>query len=126
MPRPPRAVGDLPRQGDRQEEEKPALHDRDDASALAEIRHRGSLRLVILNSCAGARTAQDDPFSSAAAVLVQQASIPAVVAMQFEITDTAALVFAHSFYTSIAKGYPVDAVLAEARKSIFALPNDVE
>ena len=57
--------------------------------------------------------------------LVQQ-GIPAVVAMQSEITDEAAIVFATEFYAAIADGYPVDACLVEARKAIFGTGNDVE
>ena len=48
-----------------------------------------------------------------------QQGIPAVVAMQFEISDEAAIVIAHEFYTALAAGYPVDAALAEARKAAF-------
>jgi tetratricopeptide (TPR) repeat protein len=78
-----------------------------------------SLRLAILNACEGARTGSDDPFAGVAQSLVQQ-GIPAVIAMQFEITDAAAITFAHEFYRAIADGYPVDASLAESRKVMFA------
>jgi CHAT domain len=83
------------------------------------------LRLAVLNACEGARTARDDPFAGVAASLVQR-DIPAVIAMQFEITDQAAIVFAEGFYEAIAVGFPVDAALAEARKSIFADHHDIE
>jgi len=46
--------------------------------------------------------------------------------MQFEVTDEAAITFAHEFYAAVADGYPVDAALAEARKAIFAQGNDIE
>jgi CHAT domain-containing protein len=84
-----------------------------------------SLRLAVLNACEGARTARDDPFAGVAASLVQR-EIPAVIAMQFEITDQAAVVFGEGFYEAVAAGFPVDAALAEARKSIFADQNDIE
>jgi CHAT domain-containing protein len=58
--------------------------------------HR-SLRLAVLNSCEGARGDRSDPFSGTAQTLVQQ-GIPAVVAMQFEITDDAAATFGHVLY----------------------------
>lgn len=83
------------------------------------------LRLAILNSCEGARTSRSDPFAGTAQSLVQQ-GIPAVIAMQFEITDGASIVLAHEFYSALADGYPVDAALSEARKAIFAQGNDVE
>ena len=84
-----------------------------------------SLRLVVLNSCEGARSSQQDPFAGTAQGLVRQ-GIPAVIGMQFEITDAAAITFSHDFYSAVADGYPVDAALAEARKAIFASGNDVE
>ena len=86
--------------------------------------HR-SLRLVVLNACEGARSTRADPFAGVAQTFVQQ-GIPAVIAMQFEITDQAALIFAGAFYGAIADGYPVDAALAEARKAIFIADNDIE
>ncbi len=84
-----------------------------------------SLRLAVLNSCEGARSSHVDPFSGVASSLVQY-GIPAVIGMQFEITDEAAIAFASRLYTSLAEGYPVDAALAQARRSIFAAGNDIE
>jgi uncharacterized protein YegL len=89
------------------------------------IRGHRSLRMVVLNACEGARSARDDPFGGVAQALVRQGT-PAVVAMQFEITDEAALVFSHSFYEAIADGLPVDISMVEARRSIFARGNEVE
>jgi CHAT domain/WD40-like Beta Propeller Repeat len=86
--------------------------------------HR-SLRLAILNACEGARASTTDPFAGTAQCLVQQ-GIPAVIAMQFEITDQAAIAFSREFYRALAVNFPVDAALAEARKAIFAEDNDVE
>ncbi len=84
-----------------------------------------SLRLAVLNACEGTRTSRSDPFAGAAQSLVQQ-GLPAVIAMQFEITDDAAITLAHEFYGALADGYPTDAALAEARKAIFAQGNDIE
>ncbi len=86
--------------------------------------HR-SLRLVVLNACEGARTSQEDPYAGVAQTLVLQ-GIPAVIAMQFEIVETAAITFAQEFYGAVADGFPVDAAVSEARKAIFATGNDVE
>ncbi len=88
------------------------------------IRHR-SLRLVVLNACEGSRTAPDDPFSGVAQALAR-AGIPAVIAMQFEISDPAALAFSQSFYQAIADGLPVDVATVEARRSMFADDNEIE
>jgi len=83
------------------------------------------LRLAVLNACEGARASRADPFAGTAQSLVQQ-GIPAVIAMQFEVTDEAAICFTREFYAAIATGYPVDAALAEARKAIFAEVSEIE
>lgn len=84
-----------------------------------------TLRLAILNACEGGRASFTDPFAGVAQSLLQQ-DIPAVIAMQFEVSDRAAITLAHEFYAAIADGYPVDAALSEARKSIYADVSDVE
>ncbi|MGY1615293.1 CHAT domain-containing protein [Geodermatophilus sp. SYSU D00691] len=86
--------------------------------------HR-SLRLVVLNSCEGARGGRTDPYAGTAQSLVYQ-GIPAVVAMQFEITDRAAILFAHSLYEAVADGFQLDAAMAEARNAVRGEPNPVE
>jgi outer membrane protein assembly factor BamD (BamD/ComL family) len=87
--------------------------------------HR-ALKLVLLNACEGARGGQVDVFSSTAAVLVRR-GIAAVVAMQYEITDRAAIEFSRAFYEALADGVPVDAAVCEARTAIsLALSNTVE
>lgn len=84
------------------------------------------LRLAVLNSCDSARTDRIDVFSSTATTLVRRGT-PAVVAMQYEITDDAAIEFSRSFYEALADGLPVDAALGEARKGIaLAIPNTLE
>ena len=84
-----------------------------------------NLRLVLLNSCEGARNAVNDPFSGVATSLVRR-EIPAVIGMQFEITDRAAVLFASEFYSMLAEGQAVDSAITEARLAIFADHNDVE
>jgi TonB family protein len=79
--------------------------------------HR-TLRLAVLNACEGARASRQDPFSGVAQSLLQQ-RVPAVIAMQFEISDGAAKVFASEFYRAVAEGNPVDAAVCESRKALF-------
>jgi hypothetical protein len=52
--------------------------------------------------------------------------MPAVIAMQFEITDSVAIILARAFYESLARGAPVDTALAEARLAIFAADDGIE
>jgi hypothetical protein len=80
------------------------------------VGHR-TLRLVFLNSCEGAKGSMGDPFSGTAATLVRQ-GIPAVVAMQYQITDKAAIEFSRGFYEALADGFPVDAAVTEARVAV--------
>jgi hypothetical protein len=84
-----------------------------------------SLRVAILNACEGARSSRQDPFAGSAQSLVQQ-GIPAVIAMQFEIADDVASMFAHEFYGALADRYPIDAAVTEARKAIFASGRETE
>lgn len=76
-----------------------------------------TLRLVVLNSCLGAKGSDTNVFSSTSATLVRK-GVPAVVAMQYEITDRAAIEFSRSMYEAIADGWPIDAAVAEARKAV--------
>src|SRR6476646_1471040 len=87
---------------------------------------QNQLRLVVLNSCEGARTTLTDPYAGVATTLVQL-GVPAVVAMQFEISDRAAIVFAEELYTNlISRRDPIDASVAEARKAIYSDVDKVE
>src|SRR6202035_2895825 len=93
--------------------------------ALLLTDHR-SLRLVVLNACEGARGSKRDIFSSTAATLVRR-GIPAVLAMQYEITDRAAIELSRAFYEALADGMPVDMAVSEARKAIsLGVVNSVE
>jgi len=84
------------------------------------------LHLVLLNSCEGAKGSERDIFSSISAILVRR-GIPAVLAMQHKITDSAALEFSRAFYEALATGTPVDASVVEARKAVsIAMPNTIE
>jgi hypothetical protein len=72
-----------------------------DGTALANLlASQDRLRLVVLNACHAARTTLTDPFAGVAATLIEL-GVPAVVAMQFEISDSAAIVFARELYTNL-------------------------
>lgn len=85
------------------------------------------LRLVYLNACKTGQTGEADdqhapgtrhPFSGVASALIKQ-GVPAVIAMQFPISDTAAINFATTFYTRIAQQFPVEAAMAQARSALY-------
>ena len=85
----------------------------------------GDLRLVVVNACDSATTGAAGAFSSTAAKLMRE-GIPAVVAMQYEITDTAALAFAAGFYEALARGKPVDQAVTKAREILSVTQNSLE
>ncbi len=93
----------------------------DDLSRL--LAKHPTLRLVVLNACDTGRGGALDAFSSTAGALVRR-WIPAVVAMQFEITNPAATVFAQAFYQSVAKQRPVDDSVVRARQALRRAKRD--
>ncbi|MGH3837860.1 MAG: CHAT domain-containing protein, partial [Pseudonocardiaceae bacterium] len=93
----------------------------DDLSRLLAKHH--TLRLVVLNACDTERDSTSDAFSGTAAVLIRR-EIPAVVAMQFEISNTAAIVFAQTFYQNVATGRPADDSVVRARQALRRAKKD--
>jgi hypothetical protein len=98
-------------------------HDESSARVRAEdlsdaLGESETLRLIVLNTCEGARGSVVDPFAGTAQALVAR-GIPAVVAMQFEVTDAAAVGFASGFYTATAAGAAVDDAVTEARLAML-------
>jgi hypothetical protein len=89
------------------------------ASRFARLLHVGrpEPRLVVLNACQSGEGAADDLLSSTAAALVHS-GISAAVAMQFAVTDPAALAFARGFYQAIAQARPVDEAVRLGRIAI--------
>ena len=75
-------------------------------------------RLVVLNSCSGAATGVNDLFAGTAAALVR-GGVSAVAAMQYPISDAAAVAFARGFYTAIAHGRGVDDATSSGRVAIL-------
>ncbi|MGH8887347.1 MAG: CHAT domain-containing protein [Egibacteraceae bacterium] len=75
------------------------------------------LRLVVLNACETGRASKLGAFSSTAGALIR-GGVPAVVAMQFEISDRAAIEFARTFYEGIARQRPVDVSVMRARRAM--------
>jgi tetratricopeptide (TPR) repeat protein len=84
------------------------------------LKDHTSLRLAILNACEAGRTDPAKPFRGIADTLVRR-GIPAVIAMQFEVSDIAAVEFAPALYGALAAGRAVDAAVSEARKAMYAV-----
>ena len=77
-------------------------------------------RLVVLNSCLGAAAGVEDLFAGTASALVR-GGVRAVVAMQYGITDAAAVEFARGFYDAVAHGREVDVAVADGRVAILGM-----
>jgi hypothetical protein len=93
--------------------------------ALLVEKHQ-SVRLVVLNACDTGRASALDVSSSVAGALLRR-GIASVVAMQFPITDPAAVEFSRTFYEGLADGIPVDAAVTEARHAVrISLPGTLE
>lgn len=78
-----------------------------------------TLRLAVLNTCQGGSISETNSYAGIAQSLLIYARIPAVVAMQYEITDEAAINFSQKFYGALAKYLPIEVALTQARKAIL-------
>lgn len=79
---------------------------------------QSSTKLVVLNACETAFGNRFNSFSNIASSLIK-VGFPAVIAMQFKITDTASLKFSKAFYTSLARSESVDEAIIAAREAIY-------
>lgn len=75
-------------------------------------------RLVVLNACESGSTGSAHALSGLAPRLLQR-DVPAVVAMQYHISDKSALIFSSDFYRSLVSGNRVDVAVAEGRRALY-------
>jgi hypothetical protein len=92
---------------------------RDSVFAQMLIRSRAIPRLVFLHLCESATVDFTANFAGLAPQLIQ-VGVQAVVAMQYPITNQAAISFSRDFYRELAKGRPVDVAVQEGRWRITA------
>src|SRR5271166_4971770 len=89
-----------------------------DAEELAlALRANPEARLLILNACRTAEDSLERPGRGLAAAAVSL-NLPAVVAMQYPISDRAAVEFTREFYDRLVKGRGVDEAVSFARQAI--------
>jgi len=88
-----------------------------EAEEIGLMLHGSSIRLAVLNSCEGAQAPKNNIFFGVAQKIVR-VGVPAVVAMQHQIFDDTAILFAKSFYYSLLAYYSIDAAVYDARKAI--------
>ena len=83
-------------------------------------RYKDHLRLVIINACEGARLSRIDSYAGVAQNILRTGEIPAALAMQFRITDKAAVTFAKLFYEGLANSKPLEDCLVEVRRLMYS------
>lgn len=92
-------------------------------AAYLKLRPESNLRLVVLNACKTARYAgrigSRSRFSLPVAVL-SRTGIPAVIANQYSISDSAAIDFSKWFYGGIAAGKSLEEAITEARLRLWS------
>jgi hypothetical protein len=74
-------------------------------------------RLVVLHACEGGHVDLSSNFAGLAPQLIRM-KVPAVVAMQYPISNQTGLAFIRSFYDSLGNGEPVDNACHDARQAI--------
>jgi hypothetical protein len=74
-------------------------------------------RLIFLHACEGARSEAYDAFSGVALKLVYS-RMPAVVAMQYPISNLAAIAFARSLYQALSCGRAIDEAVHVGRNEL--------
>jgi hypothetical protein len=85
--------------------------------AIRQIVCRRGLRLVFLNACETGRGGRSEWNRGVAPALVA-AGVPAVVANQYSVLDTAATAFAADFYAQLARGRSLADAAREARVAV--------
>ncbi len=91
------------------------VKDRDFAEYFVHM--RSIPRLVFLHICEGGAVDLDANYAGLAPQLIRT-GIQAVVAMQYPISNDAAIIFSRTFYSTLAKGEPVDIAIQEGRYRI--------
>ena len=80
------------------------------------LNHMG-ITLAVLNACETARHSTRDALMGVAQALIRE-EIPAVIAMQFLVSETVALMFTRRLYEFLFRGDPLEKIMTETRVGI--------
>jgi CHAT domain/NACHT domain len=99
--------------------EKPGSGDTDPLTArqLRGLLNRMGITLAVLNACETARHSTRDALMGVAQALIRE-EIPAVIAMQFLVSETVALMFTRRLYDFLFRGDPLEKIVTETRVGI--------
>jgi hypothetical protein len=90
------------------------------------LKDERSLRFAFLNACDTARSpveGEADALTGVAAALVQ-GGVPAVLAMQFSVSDKAAIKFSQGVHERLAVGATIEASVAAGRRAVYTENRD--
>ena len=90
---------------------------------LGKLLQSAGVRLAVLGACDSGRRGRSQ-WAGVVPGLVAGAAIPAVVAMQYPVRNSAAVTFASAFYTAVAAGLSVDEAVWSGRIALLD-PDDL-
>ena len=96
------------------EDEEGGLH-AISAGQLQYLLRDTTVRLAVLNACLTAYGATSKSIAGG----LMRCGLSAALAMEFEISEESAILFAGELYRALADGWPVDAAVAEGRKAMM-------
>jgi esterase/lipase superfamily enzyme len=88
------------------------------ASDLARELTVAGVRVAVLGACESGRQDGVSPWTGVSAALIA-GGVPAVVGMQYEVKDAAAIAFSQMFYTSLAAGLSIDEAMSAGRLAML-------
>ena len=87
------------------------------ARQLRGLLNRMGITLAVLNACETARHNTRDALMGVAQALIRE-EVPAVIAMQFLVSETVSLMFARRLYEFLFRGDPLEKIVTETRVGI--------
>jgi esterase/lipase superfamily enzyme len=93
------------------------------ASDLARELTVAGVRVALLGACESGRQDGISPWTGVSAALIA-GGVPAVVGMQYEVEDAAAIAFSQMFYTSLAAGLSIDEAVSAGRLAMLGNGDD--
>lgn len=87
------------------------------ARQMRSLLNRMGITLAVLNACETAKHSTRDALMGVAQALIRE-EIPAVIAMQFLVSETVALMFTRRLYQFLFRGDPLEKIVTETRVGI--------
>ncbi len=88
------------------------------ANELAIHLQQAGVRVAVLGACETGRRDGVSPWTGIAPAVIKQ-GIPAVLAMQYRVSDSEAIAFSKRFYTALAAGLTLDEAVSLGRREMY-------